>query len=168
MEFYLRNFTPKRAVRKLEAAHWIAPTLMVLKPAVLSREDLLPTQICGQSMSRENLVVRNRHEILVEDHKISQFARLNRALHIFLKRQVRAVDGVELQRILTTDLLIGPIHFSVYRRASDVPMKRKEGVIIAVVAMGIGAVGNDYVMIQVVLQRSGPLGISHVLARVKT
>lgn len=43
-------------------------------------------------MSGENLVIRNRHEILVEDHKIGQLARLNRALHIFLKRQVRAVD----------------------------------------------------------------------------
>src|SRR5229473_529742 len=72
---------------------------------VCGRENLTASHVRRQGMSREDLIVRDGHEILRENYKISELAGLDRPLHLLFERSVRAVHGEQTQGFGPADLL---------------------------------------------------------------
>src|SRR5438105_3366995 len=99
-------------------------------------------------MSCKNLVVRDSHHVLIKDHEIGKLARLDRAFYLFLKHQIRIVDGGGAQGLLAADLLLRPDNFADLCFARDVEIKRDERIIDLTKAVAIAAGPDDQMMIE--------------------
>src|SRR5579864_7382198 len=100
---------------------------------VFGRENLTASDVGCQGTSRKNLVVRDGHDVLRENYKISKLACLDRPFHLLLERSVRTVHGEQTQGFGPADLLLGTKQHPVPRFARHIIVKKSE----RVVGMGI-------------------------------